>query len=102
MGRPLGPRPWAGPGDPPRQGASDGRSPTVPGDRRAGGRFPLPAAVRVVLLSLILAVAAALLAAASPRPAALGALPPAPWWLFAGLFAVTEACVVQLRLRREA
>ena len=25
-----------------------------------------------------------------------------PWWIFAGLFAVTEACVVQLRLRREA
>ena len=65
-------------------------------------RPALPAAARLVLLSLLLAGAAALLTPASARPAALAGLRLAPWWLFAGLFAVTEACVVQLRLRREA
>jgi diguanylate cyclase (GGDEF)-like protein len=62
----------------------------------------LPAAARLALLSLMLAGAAVLLTPAAARPSALDGLPLAPWWLFAGLFAVTEACVVQLRLRREA
>jgi diguanylate cyclase (GGDEF)-like protein len=92
-GPPWGPL-WVRRGHPPQPRA---RRP-LPGLRR---RLALPAA-RLVLLSLVLAGAAALLTPASPRPEALDGLRLAPWWLFAGLFAVTEACVVQLRLRREA
>ena len=55
-----------------------------------------------MLLSLGLAAVAVVAVAGAARPAPLAALPLAPWWLFAGLFAITEACVVQLRLRREA
>ena len=72
--------------------------PAVPALR---ARFP-SAGARVVLLSLALGAVAVVLTVAAGRPPALAGLPVAPWWLFAGLFAVTEACVVQLRLRREA
>ena len=85
MRRPLAPRPWGRLAHPPRPDAA-----------------PLPSAARTVLLSLVLAAAAVLLGGSATRPASLDGLPLAPWWLFAGLFAVTEACVVQLRLRREA
>jgi len=55
-----------------------------------------------VLFAAALAASALVLAAAGTRPPALADRPGVPWWIFAGLFAVTEACVVQLRLRREA
>jgi diguanylate cyclase (GGDEF)-like protein len=55
-----------------------------------------------VLLSAGLAAAAVVAVSGTQRPAPMAVLPLAAWWLFAGLFAVTEACVVQLRLRRES
>jgi len=78
----------------------------VPEAQRAGPgsgrRRTPPAGVRVVLLSAGLAAAALVAVWGAHRPAPMVALPLAPWWLFAGLFAVAEACVVQLRLRRES
>jgi diguanylate cyclase (GGDEF)-like protein len=65
-------------------------------------RLAPPPGARVVLFAAALAVSALVLAAAGARPPALAGRPGVPWWIFAGLFAVTEACVVQLRLRREA
>ena len=65
-------------------------------------RLSPPPGARVVLFAVALAVSALVLAAAGARPPALVGRPGVPWWIFAGLFAVTEACVVQLRLRREA
>ena len=55
-----------------------------------------------MLLSAGLALVAVGTVQGVVRPEPMGSLPLAPWWLFAGLFAVTEACVVQLQLRREA
>ena len=75
-------------------GAADGVHPV----RRFG---PAPG-VRVALFAVALAGTAALLAGRLVTVGAPGARADVPWWIFAGLFAVTEACVVQLRLRREA
>ena len=62
---------------------------------RAGSTAP-----RVVAFSLVLA-----LFGAAPvlldRPAALADTALLPWWAFAALFAVTEACVVRVRIRRQ-
>ena len=65
---------------------------------------PVRPGVRVALLTAVLWGAALLLVVGRDRPPGLAAvhLPEVRWWIFAGLFAVTEACVVQLRLRREA
>jgi diguanylate cyclase (GGDEF)-like protein len=68
---------------------------------------PLRPGVRVALLTAVLWAAALVLVAGRNRPPGLGGggvagLPEVRWWIFAVLFAVTEACVVQLRLRREA
>jgi len=79
-------------------GAQVGHGGPAPAIRRLP---PVPAPVRVGLLTCLLAVAAAA-ALLLPRPPGLEELTRIPWWVFAGLFAVAEACVVQLRLRREA
>ena len=68
---------------------------------------PLRPGVRVALLTFVLWAAALVLVVGRDRPPGLAGagaagLPEVRWWIFAGLFAVTEACVVQLRLRREA
>ena len=64
--------------------------------------FRPPPGARVALFAVLLAAAAVLLAARQAPAPPQGARADVPWWIFAALFAVTEACVVQLRLRREA
>ena len=61
----------------------------------------VPAPARVAVLTAVLAAAGAV-AFLQPRAPALMAAPQVAWWVLAAVFAVTEACVVRLRLRREA